>query len=223
MSLELKEVSKSFTVPQGKIEVLKGINLKLEEGGTTAIIGQSGSGKSTLLSLIAGLDSPTSGEVWLSGECLSKMNEEQLTRYRALHLGIVFQQFHLMPHLTALENITLPLELTGNKKELNRGKELLVEVGLEDRANHFPAQLSGGERQRIALARSLAINPSLLLADEPTGNLDEETGRKVSEMLFSLVRQRGATMVLVTHNRELAAACERRLTLKGGRLHDDLD
>ncbi len=220
MSLTFKNLTKTFTSFDKNIDVLKSIDLDLEEGSTVAILGQSGSGKSTLLSLIAGLDHPTSGSVWISDQNLTVMNEEKLTRYRAENLGIIFQQFHLMPHLSALENVQLPLELTGQKDAEKRAKTLLNEVGLSEREQHFPSQLSGGEQQRVAIARALSTGPKLLLADEPTGNLDEATGGQIIKLLFDMVKKSGATLILVTHNLELAQACGRQFNLSGGKLNE---
>jgi len=222
MSLELKNLIKSFHNGSHSIEVLKGAQLKLTKGDRVAILGPSGCGKSTLLSLIAGLDQPNQGEVWLEGECLTTLSEKALSQYRARHLGIVFQQFHLMPHLTALENVSLPLELARDKEALSKAKKLLEEVGLKEREQHFPSQLSGGESQRVAIARALATEPGLILADEPTGNLDEETGIQIADVLFKLAQTKGTTLVVVTHNQELAMRCNRRFHLNQGLLHEVL-
>ncbi len=222
MSLELKQLSKSFTKGEKKLTLLQGASLSLTTGESVAILGPSGSGKSTLLSLIAGLDQPDSGEVWLEQICLTTLKEADLTRHRAQHLGIVFQQFHLMPHLTALENISLPLELSKDKQALSKAKSLLEEVGLGERAGHFPSQLSGGECQRVAIARALVVEPDLLLADEPTGNLDETTGHQIADLLFNLAERKQTTLVIVTHNQELAKRCQRRFHLHQGRLHEDM-
>jgi len=192
--------------------------MSLEQGQSAAILGQSGSGKSTLLSLIAGLDQPDSGQVCIDGQCLTSMDEAARTRFRASRLGIVFQQFHLMPHLTAWENVTLPLELQGQSRPEGRARELLQAVGLEARSHHLPSQLSGGECQRVALARALAPRPKLLLCDEPTGNLDEATGSQIVELLFGLAQQEGTSLVIVTHNQQLAGRCGLRFHLLGGKL-----
>ena len=217
MLLEINKLYKSF--PQadlGKIDVLKNINLELQEGETVAVIGQSGSGKSTLLSLMAGLDRQTSGSLRLRDKEISEMSEEKLTQFRAENIGIIFQQFYLMPHLTALENVSLPLEMFGYDDYLNRAKESLEQVGLSDREKHFPHQLSGGESQRVAIARAVVTRPSILLADEPTGNLDNDTGIQVANLLFDLVNATGMTMLLVTHNTEMACRCSKQLTLQNG-------
>tara|TARA_B100000686_G_scaffold323138_1_gene377610 strand:- start:302 stop:964 length:663 start_codon:yes stop_codon:yes gene_type:complete len=217
MLLEINKLYKSF--PQadlGQIDVLKNINLEIKEGETVAVIGQSGSGKSTLLSLMAGLDRQTTGSLRLRGKEISEMSEEKLTQFRAENIGIIFQQFYLMPHLTALENVSLPLEMFGYKDYLNRAKEALEQVGLSDREKHFPNQLSGGESQRVAIARAVVTRPSILLADEPTGNLDNDTGVQVANLLFDLVNTTGMTMLLVTHNTEMAGRCSKQLTLQYG-------
>ena len=217
MLLEINQLYKSFPqADHGQIDVLKNINLEIHEGETVAVVGQSGSGKSTLLSLMAGLDRQTTGSLRLRDEEISEMSEEKLTQFRAENIGIIFQQFYLMPHLTALENVSLPLEMFGYEDYLNRAKETLQQVGLSDREQHFPHQLSGGESQRVAIARAVVGRPSILLADEPTGNLDNETGVQVANLLFDLVKTTGMTMLLVTHNTEMAKRCSRQLTLQFG-------
>jgi putative ABC transport system ATP-binding protein len=216
--LKADRVFKSFVQAGTRIDVLRGLDLEVRDGETLAIAGKSGSGKSTLLSLLAGLDSPSSGEIQLAGKPLAAMSEEELTLYRSKHLGIVFQQFHLMTHLSAIENISLPLEISKNPNALDKARAALESVGLLHRAHHFPHQLSGGEKQRVAIARAIVVEPSLLLADEPSGSLDSATGTHVMELLFDLVNSRGMTLVLVTHNEELVRLCQRRLTLSEGRL-----
>ena len=217
MLLEINQLYKSFPqADHGQIDVLKNINLEIHEGETVAVVGQSGSGKSTLLSLMAGLDRQTTGSLRLRDKEISEMSEVKLTQFRAENIGIIFQQFYLMPHLTALENVSLPLEMFGYEDYLNRAKETLQQVGLSDREQHFPHQLSGGESQRVAIARAVVGRPSILLADEPTGNLDNETGVQVANLLFDLVRTTGMTMLLVTHNTEMAKRCSRQLTLQFG-------
>jgi len=217
MLLEINQLYKSFPqADHGQIDVLKNINLKIHEGETVAVVGQSGSGKSTLLSLMAGLDRQTAGSLRLRDKEISEMSEVKLTQFRAENIGIIFQQFYLMPHLTALENVSLPLEMFGYEDYLNRAKETLQQVGLSDREQHFPHQLSGGESQRVAIARAVVARPSILLADEPTGNLDNETGVQVANLLFDLVKTTGMTMLLVTHNTEMAKRCSRQLTLQFG-------
>ena len=217
MLLEINQLYKSFPqADHGQIDVLKNINLEIHEGETVAVVGQSGSGKSTLLSLMAGLDRQTTGSLRLRDNEISEMSEVKLTQFRAENIGIIFQQFYLMPHLTALENVSLPLEMFGYEDYLNRAKETLQQVGLSDREQHFPHQLSGGESQRVAIARAVVGRPSILLADEPTGNLDNETGVQVANLLFDLVKTTGMTMLLVTHNTEMAKRCSRQMTLQFG-------
>ena len=217
MLLEINQLYKSFPqADHGQIDVLKNINLEINEGETVAVVGQSGSGKSTLLSLMAGLDRQTTGSLRLRDKEISEMSEVKLTQFRAENIGIIFQQFYLMPHLTALENVSLPLEMFGYEDYLNRAKEALEQVGLSGREQHFPHQLSGGESQRVAIARAVVARPSILLADEPTGNLDNETGVQVANLLFDLVKTTGMTMLLVTHNTEMARRCSRQLTLQFG-------
>ena len=220
MLLDIDKLNKSFpgvgNAPP--VDVLRALELKVKEGETTAIIGQSGSGKSTLLSLLAGLDLPTSGTLKLKDKNLDSMSEEELTRFRAENIGIIFQQFHLMNHLNALENVSLPLEMNQKEDSKEKAEEALEQVGLSSRRDHFPYQLSGGECQRVAIARAIVIRPALLLADEPSGNLDQNTGEQVADLLFDLVESTGMTMILVTHNIELAQRCSKQLTLSQGRL-----
>lgn len=220
MLLSVDHVFKSFPTPNGPIEVLRGLDLVVEPGETVAIVGESGSGKSTLLSLLAGLDVPTRGAVRIEGQDLAALDEAALSSLRAHRIGIVFQQFHLMGGLTALENVSLPLELRGEPDAGRRAREALAQVGLADRSSHLPARLSGGECQRVALARALVVEPSLLLADEPSGSLDEKTGDAVNELLFDLVARRDTALVLVTHSDRLSAACARQVRLEGGRLFE---
>lgn len=212
----VKDLKKSYGQGNTKVEILKGINLEIKEGETVALIGKSGSGKSTLLSLLSGLDRPDSGEVFLQNKNIFEMSDRELTHFRAHHMGIVFQQFHLVSTLTAIENIMLPLELTGHKEPFKRANELLNAVGLSHRGDHLPAQLSGGESQRVAIARALSISPGILFADEPSGNLDEETGEKVMGLLFEMVQKTNTTLVLVTHDLELAKKCQRVVHLEHG-------
>ncbi|HCY88339.1 MAG TPA: ABC transporter ATP-binding protein [Desulfobacteraceae bacterium] len=217
--LEVASVNKSFAQPgAGPLQVLTDIRFRIDRGRTTAIVGHSGSGKTTLLSLIAGLDRPDSGNIILAGNDLNEMDQDRLARYRAAKIGIIFQQFHLMPHLTAGENISLPLEIRKAQQIEERTHAMLRKVGLWDRRNHLPGQLSGGECQRVAIARALVVTPDLILADEPTGNLDTETGQIVARLLFDLVEQEEKSMVLVTHNPELAARCHQVRHLEKGRL-----
>jgi len=219
MILELENICKSFhQTGSGTIEVLEGVSFSLDTGETTAVTGESGSGKTTLLSLIAGLDSPDKGRILLEGADLCAMKENQLARYRALKIGIIFQQFHLMPHLSARENISLPLEILKQQNITERIDEMLENVGLQDRQHHLPGQLSGGECQRVAIARALIIKPALLLADEPTGNLDIKTGEKIAGLLFDLIKKENKTLILVTHNPDLASQCGKIRTLEHGSL-----
>jgi putative ABC transport system ATP-binding protein len=200
------------------VPALHAVTLSIEEGVFLAIAGPSGSGKSTLLGLIAGLDAPTTGTIIVDGVTVTSRSEEQLARLRGEKIGIVFQFFHLLPSLTALENILVPMEIAGAPDAQARARTLLADVGLADRGHHYPSQLSGGEQQRVALARALANNPPVLLADEPTGNLDSATGRQVIEMLVSVGREQGRTLVLVTHDPELAALADEVISLRDGRI-----
>jgi len=201
-----------------RIHILKRISLKIARGESVALLGPSGSGKSTLLMAMAGLERPDSGSVRIEDVALEDMSEDQLARFRGQKIGIVFQSFHLIPTMTALENVAVPLELAGLDDAFTRAAAELAAVGLKERLTHYPAELSGGEQQRVALARALAPNPSLLIADEPTGNLDEETGRGVIELMFALRRERGTTLVLVTHDQALAEKCDRTIRLRSGRV-----
>lgn len=217
--IEVNDLHKAYPLPEsGQLTVLNGADFSVKAGDTLAVTGQSGSGKSTLIALLAGLDKPDRGRIRINGSDLTAMEEAGLTRFRAAHLGIVFQQFHLLPHLSAEENIRLPLELLGRPCERGEIEALLENVGLTARKTHLPAQLSGGECQRVAIARALAVKPLLLLADEPTGNLDVATGREIADLLFHLAEQEQMTMLVVTHNRELAERCSRRLQLAQGLL-----
>jgi putative ABC transport system ATP-binding protein len=200
--------------------VLKDITLEIAAGSVVAIVGPSGSGKTTLLALLAGLDRPTAGEVWVDGRNLAALDEDALARFRGEQVGFVFQSFHLIPTLTARENVQVPLELRGEEAE-TRARELLARVGLEGREHHYPAQLSGGEQQRVAVARAFSNRPKLLFADEPTGNLDQQTGATVIELLLELNREFGTTTVLVTHDIELARRAERVIRLLDGRVVAD--
>lgn len=218
VALTVENLRKSYGQGESKIEVLKGINLSVTKGETVALTGKSGSGKSTLLSLMAGLDRPDSGNISFYGKVISGMSEKELTQFRAANMGIVFQQFHLVSTLTAFENVLLPLELLKRRGAKERAEELLKSVGLSHRQHHLPSQLSGGESQRVAIARALAINPSILFADEPSGNLDEETGDRVMELLFDMVKKSNTTLVLVTHDPDLAKKCGRVVHLEHGSL-----
>lgn len=219
MILNVKNLYKRFETAASPepIEVLKDLNLSMQAGETVAILGQSGSGKSTLLSLLAGLDSPSSGEILLNGQDMAKLNEEALSKFRAQNIGIIFQQFHLMSHLTALENVSLPLDLFKDRQATEKAREALEQVGLSHRIDHFPHQLSGGECQRVAIARAMVVRPAILLADEPTGNLDNATGEHISDMIFNLVAEHKMTLVFVTHNEALALRCARQQRLQDGK------
>lgn len=216
MSLVLTDVRKSFYQADQEIQVLRGVNAKINEGEIVAIVGQSGSGKSTLLSLMSGLDNPSTGSVVIREQNLSALSQDETTQFRAKNIGIVFQQFHLMSHLTALENVMLPLEILGLENPLSRAKAVLESMELSHRLNHFPSQMSGGECQRVAMARALAPEPAILLADEPSGNLDVETGARVMSEFFKIVKRARVTTVLVTHSESLAMRCDRQLVLKNG-------
>ncbi|MDO8705924.1 MAG: ABC transporter ATP-binding protein [Sulfuricaulis sp.] len=214
------QVSKRVNTAEGVLDILSGVNLNIKAGERVAIIGVSGSGKSTLLGLLAGLDSPTQGEVLLAGERLDLLDEDGRARVRAGRVGFVFQSFQLLPGLTALENVMLPLELAGFAEPENAARELLTRVGLGARLTHYPRQLSGGEQQRVAIARAFAMKPAVLFADEPTGNLDSATGARVIDLLFDLNQEQRTTLVLVTHDESLAARCERHIHLDAGRIVD---
>ena len=214
------QVSKRVNTAEGVLDILSGVNLNIKAGERVAIIGVSGSGKSTLLGLLAGLDSPTQGEVLLAGERLDLLDEDGRARVRAGRVGFVFQSFQLLPGLTALENVMLPLELAGFAEPENAARELLTRVGLGARLTHYPRQLSGGEQQRVAIARAFAMKPAVLFADEPTGNLDSATGARVIDLLFDLNKEQRTTLVLVTHDESLAARCERHIHLDAGRIVD---
>jgi putative ABC transport system ATP-binding protein len=215
----IDKISKTYSQGGKKIEVLYRLSLKVKKGETVAILGQSGSGKSTFLSLLAGLDQPDFGNIEIDGTDLTKLKQEDLAHFRSKNLGIVFQQYHLMSNLTALENVSLPLELQRQKDAETKARKALEQVGLSHRLSHLPSELSGGECQRVALARAMVTKPSLILADEPSGNLDGNTGKEVMNLLFKLCREHEQTLILVTHNHELAKLCDRCLELRDGRLH----
>ena len=211
-------VSQRVPTVEGPLDILTDINFAIHSGESVAIVGASGSGKSTLLGLLAGLDTPSHGDIWLDGEPLRALNEDQRASLRARKVGFVFQSFHLLPALTALENVMLPLEIAGHADAETAAKHWLDRVGLSTRLSHTPRQLSGGEQQRVAIARAFAAQPAILFADEPTGNLDRATGSRIIELLFSLNAEQGTTLVLVTHDDALARRCQRRLMLAAGRL-----
>lgn len=219
--LSLQNVSKNYKSGGNLLTVLDDISFSVETGASMAIVGPSGSGKTTLLGLCAGLDQPTSGSVELQQNHLESLNEDQLASIRNRYVGFIFQNFQLMPSLTAIENVMVPLELRGEKKVRARAMEFLDKVGLSKRSHHYPAQLSGGEQQRIAIARAFSNRPSILFADEPTGNLDAETSDKIVDLIFGLNREAGTTLILVTHNDELAALTQRIIYIKGGKIYSD--
>jgi putative ABC transport system ATP-binding protein len=216
--LEAKSLCKEVSSPEGTLTILDDVSLAVRAGESVAVVGASGAGKSTLLALLAGLDEPSAGQVWLDGEELSALDEDGRAAARARHVGFVFQSFHLVPSLTALENVMLPLELAGRADARQAAKEVLGKVGLSGRLGHYPRQLSGGEQQRVAIARAFVTSPTVLFADEPTGNLDTTTGERIEQLLFDLNAASGTTLVLVTHDRELAARCDRVIEIDGGRL-----
>jgi putative ABC transport system ATP-binding protein len=217
-AIALRGVDLSLGRGAARVHILRSIDLNIGRGEAVGLLGPSGSGKSTLLMVMTGLERPDAGAVIVAGQDLQKLDEDGLARFRGKHIGIVFQAFHLIPTMTALENVAVPLELAGTADAFERAERELAAVGLGDRLQHYPAQLSGGEQQRVALARALAPDPALIVADEPTGNLDEATGHDIIELLFRGHRQRGTTLVLVTHDTELAARCDRVLHLHSGRL-----
>jgi len=214
--LEACDVSKSVTGPEGKLEILSKVSLQIQAGESFAIVGASGSGKTTLLGLLAGLDTPDGGRITLDGHALEQLDEEARADLRRRLVGFVFQSFHLLPALTAEENVMLPLELEGSSAARQRAREALEAVGLTPRRRHYPAQLSGGEQQRVAIARAFVHGPRVLFADEPTGNLDQRTGHHICDLLFALNRDHHTTLVLVTHDATLAVRCDRRIELEEG-------
>lgn len=220
-AIDLAQVHLSLGSTAGAVNILGGIDLRVGAGETVGLIGPSGSGKTSLLMIIAGLERATSGRVVIAGEDLSALDEDGLAAFRGRRIGVVFQNFHLVPTMTALENVALPLELAGEDKAFARAEALLAAVGLGRRLGHYPAQLSGGEQQRVALARAFVVEPALLLADEPTGNLDGATGAAVIELLFDLHRRRQTTLLLITHDPALAGRCARTVELKDGRIIAD--
>ncbi len=219
--LRVEHLTKTYRSGERTLTVLRDVSLSVHEGSRCAIVGPSGSGKTTLLGLCAGLDRPTSGSVTLNGVALNDLNEDELAQVRNQHVGFVFQTCQLIPTLTAVEKVVVPIELRGESGVRRQAKELLEQVGLGDRLNHYPAQLSGGEQQRVSLARAFINQPKILFADEPTGNLDGETAEKVSDLLFELNEATGTTLVLVTHNLELAQRTQRIISLKSGSVGSD--
>ena len=218
--IAVRGVAKSVQDASGSLDILRDIDFSVSKGETAAIVGASGSGKSTLLAIMAGLDTPSTGQVMLAGQSMFDLSEDERAAVRAQHVGFVFQSFQLMPNLTALENVMLPLELAGRSDARSAATAMLQRVGLGERLKHLPKVLSGGEQQRVALARAFVVHPALLLAAEPTGSLDHATGAAVMDLMFALNREQGTTLVLVTHDRQLAARCERMLVIEAGRLSE---
>jgi putative ABC transport system ATP-binding protein len=222
-AISLRDVDLSLGRGAGRVHILKSISLDVMQGEALGLVGPSGSGKSTLLMCMAGLEQPDSGAIIIQNQDLTEMGEDQLARFRGKHIGVVFQSFHLIPTMTALENVSVPLELAGEQDAAQRATAALARVGLSHRLSHYPAEMSGGEQQRVALARAIVANPAILVADEPTGNLDEATGADIVELLFELQREHGTTLVLVTHDLGLAARCDRTVRLRSGQIeHDSL-
>ncbi len=217
-AVHLQDVHLKLTSEAGQVNILRGLDLEIAQGETVGIVGPSGSGKTTMLMIIAGLERPTRGQVTTANMALNDLNEDGLATFRRDHVGIVFQDFHLIPTMTALENVAVPLEFAGDKGAFEKAKEQLEAVGLAHRLSHYPGQLSGGEQQRVALARAFVTEPSLLLADEPTGNLDGETGKAVMELLFDLQARKNTTLLLITHDPALAARCNREVRIEDGKI-----
>ncbi|MBV0933961.1 ABC transporter ATP-binding protein [Marinobacterium weihaiense] len=218
--IEAQDVAKSFNTQAGRVDLFRDLTLHILPGESLAIIGRSGAGKSTLLSLLAGLDTPSAGHVLFDGQPLDQLDDAARAALRLEQISFIFQSFHLLPELDALDNVRLPLEIQGRTDADRKARHWLEQVGLGARLDHYPAQLSGGEQQRVAIARAFATEPRVLFADEPTGNLDDDTGQQIIEQLFRLNRDTGATLVLITHDTELAARCQRRLHLQNGRLEE---
>lgn len=221
--IQLCNVSKVVTSGSENLTILDAVDLSIPSGQFVTVVGPSGSGKSTLLSLVAGLDAPTSGEIFLDGQNIAQMSEDALAELRGVKIGFIFQSFHLIPSLTAYENILVPMEITGRPQARARAQELVDEVGLHDRGHHYPSQLSGGEQQRVAIARAFSNDPQILLADEPIGNLDSKNGTHVFDLLVRLNRERGTTLLLVTHDHILAGLADRKISLNAGRVVADVE
>jgi len=218
--IELEDVHLTLGSGASRVHVLKGISLSISQGQSVGVVGPSGSGKSTLLMVMAGLERIDSGKITLAGEDFSHLDEDQLAAFRGRNIGIVFQSFHLIPNMTALENVAVPLELAGRRDSFERAQVELEAVGLGERLTHYPAQMSGGEQQRVAMARALAPEPKILIADEPTGNLDEDTGGQIADLLFDSQKNSGTTLILVTHDNALASRCERTLQVHSGEIDE---
>ncbi|HEY5816987.1 MAG TPA: ABC transporter ATP-binding protein [Mesorhizobium sp.] len=221
--IELKDVSLTLGAGASRVHVLKNIDLVVRRGEAAGIVGPSGSGKSTLLMVMAGLEGVDSGTVTIAGNRLNGLSEDKVAAFRGKTVGIVFQSFHLIPNMTALENVAVPLELAGRRDAFEAAARELDAVGLKDRVTHYPGELSGGEQQRVAIARALAPSPRLLIADEPTGNLDQTTGKQIADLLFAKAAERGMTLVLVTHDPALAARCSRQIAMRSGRIEGGAD
>lgn len=220
-AISLEDVHLSLGSGAARVHILRGLSVDIGTGEAVGIVGPSGSGKSTLLMVMAGLEKPDSGRVHVAGEDIGQMNEDRLARFRGLHVGVVFQSFHLIPNMTALENVAVPLELAGDRDAFDRAEQELDRVGLGQRMSHYPAEMSGGEQQRVALARAMAPRPSILFADEPTGNLDATTGAEIVRLMFQLHEERRTTLILVTHDVDLAARCGRVISMRDGQIVDD--
>ena len=217
-AIRLSDVSLTLGQGASKVDVLRQVDLEIRAGEAAGIIGPSGSGKTTLLMVLAGLEGVDRGVVEIAGETITDMSEDQMAAFRGRNVGIVFQSFHLIPNMTALENVAVPLELAGTKDAFMIAEAELTAVGLKDRVTHYPGELSGGEQQRVAIARAMAPSPRILVADEPTGNLDQETGHQIVDLIFAKARERGTTLVLVTHDPSLAARCDRQIAMRSGRI-----
>ncbi|WP_428644585.1 ABC transporter ATP-binding protein [Roseibium sp.] len=219
-AITLRNVHLTLGEGAGRVHILKGIDLEIGNGSSVGLVGPSGSGKSTLLMVMAGLERADKGTVQVAGSELGALSEDQLARFRGLNVGIIFQSFHLVPNMTALENVAVPLELAGDPAAFDKAKKELEAVGLGERLGHYPAQMSGGEQQRVAVARALVVEPAILIADEPTGNLDETTGTQIVDLMFSAQRERRTTLVLVTHDPSLAAKCDRMIRVRSGEIEE---
>tara|TARA_R110000744_G_scaffold170501_4_gene288706 strand:+ start:262 stop:963 length:702 start_codon:yes stop_codon:yes gene_type:complete len=221
--IELKKADLTLGNGATSVHVLKNMDLSVDPGESVGIVGPSGSGKSTLLMVLAGLESIDSGEIFISGNPIHQMSEDEVAHFRGRNVGIVFQSFHLIPNMTALENVAVPLELAGRSDAFEVARQELASVGLAERMTHYPGELSGGEQQRVAIARALAPSPALLIADEPTGNLDAETGRQIADLLFAKQAERGTTLLLVTHDSSLAERCSRQVRVRSGQILSETD